>query len=214
MGQVFAVYNDRSDPRIRGSSLYKTLGILGIPSARIDHLHQGPLTDSLEPLADIIPASLLTSLFDALHFVESNASPAIQRIISPTDIHDSERVKIYGIPAIPSKEINYPFSVQLPSQDSFKNAIILDPNLSRLVRILQNIEPFSTLGWSSGKVASKFAAQRFELDEGLVYRLKTTARHSFRQIRVLVVPEGMRNAVILACHASAMAEHMDRHKTY
>lgn len=126
---LFAILDDRQDPRVRGITIPEVMKLLGISEHTATLIARGPLQDAELPLSEVVPANLLSSLFSAVQLQEDALNRSGFNDASSTETITDDPALYHAFPVITPSTITGPFSVKLPDPLSIKDAYELDPEL-------------------------------------------------------------------------------------
>ena len=207
------IMDAREQPLIRGLTFAELGNALGLEAATLNNLLQGPLLQQPEILRDTTPFQCLAQIFQAIKTVEEHepidASPnTTLGLLSQVQPEERQALK-----SMTPAQIKSPLALALPDMAAWADATELDDDLRRVILILKGKEKNTPTGWVNNGFFRELEGRRLETEDGVVYRYEVTARKTLRQVRMLVVPEGLRQVVMSACHANPMAGHMDAKKT-
>jgi hypothetical protein len=135
---------------------------------------------------------------------------------SPHDVLEVARTNLNPILVMPAMvEVNRWTTIPIPTSAAWIDGTAKDPDL-QLIRMALTTEG-ATL--NKALLADKgyhkpFMEGKFEWISNLLYMYEAPKRAHLRSLRLLVVPPGLRRAVISALHASPFAGHSSPQKTY
>jgi hypothetical protein len=210
----FAILAQQDDQaKVRGIHTTELLDVLGFSELRAQAILQNATFSNMNPeLKDATPAEFKAAIFAAIKEVEDRY-PRLQGEDLPVTAFQEIEGADETLRVMLQSEIRNPLSLALPDIATWKDATALDPDMSRLVKILKGEEGYSKLEWNERSYMKEYENNRLEEQDGLIYRYEASVRRSLRQIRALLVPPSLRSVVTAACHSTPMAGHMDEHKT-
>jgi hypothetical protein len=105
-------------------------------------------------------------------------------------------------------------TLPLPTDLQWQHATQQDSDLALLTQALKDSTVLDRTKVNKKEIHTEWREDRFELEEGILYKYEVQKRIRTRQIRAKVVPKNLRHVILAACHTSPMAGHAGIQKTY